>query len=80
VRLSEIAIAGLQRAKAQGRVGGRPRTEHDPRTMAKLESLRRSGASIRLIPGELELSPTTVARLVGGQAAPPIPPRATEVA
>jgi hypothetical protein len=29
--LSERTIAGLQRAKAQGRVGGRPRTEHDPR-------------------------------------------------
>jgi DNA invertase Pin-like site-specific DNA recombinase len=64
VRLSERTIAGLQRAKAQGRVGGRPRTEHDPRTMAKLESLRRSGASIRQIAGELGLSATTVARLV----------------
>jgi DNA invertase Pin-like site-specific DNA recombinase len=32
VRLSERTIAGLQRAKAQGRVGGRPRTEDDHRT------------------------------------------------
>jgi DNA invertase Pin-like site-specific DNA recombinase len=31
VRLSERTVAGLHRAKAQGRVGGRPRTEHDPR-------------------------------------------------
>jgi DNA invertase Pin-like site-specific DNA recombinase len=39
VRLSESTIAGLQRAKAPGRVGGRPRIEHDPRTMAKLAAL-----------------------------------------
>jgi DNA invertase Pin-like site-specific DNA recombinase len=70
VRLSERTIAGLQRARAQGRVGGRPRTEDDPRKMAKLESLRRGGASIRLIAGELGLSPTTVTRLVRGQATP----------
>jgi DNA invertase Pin-like site-specific DNA recombinase len=68
VRLSERTIAGLQRARAQGRVGGRPRTEHDPRTMARLASLRRSGASIRQIARDLDLSPTTVARLVRYQA------------
>jgi DNA invertase Pin-like site-specific DNA recombinase len=70
VRLSERTIAGLQRAKAQGRIGGRPRTEHDPRMMAKLTALRQSGASIRRIAREVGLSPTTVARLVGGQATP----------
>lgn len=70
VLLSERTIAGLQRAKAQGRVGGRPRTEHDARTMAKLEALRRSGTSIRRIAMELGLSPTTVARLVRNQAIP----------
>jgi DNA invertase Pin-like site-specific DNA recombinase len=68
VRLSERTIAGRQRAKAQGRVGGRPRTEHDPRKMAKLESLRQGGASIRQIASELGLSATTVARLVREQA------------
>jgi DNA invertase Pin-like site-specific DNA recombinase len=80
VRLSERTVAGLQRARAQGRVGGRPRTEHDPRKMAKLESLRRGGASIRLIAGELGLSPTTVARLVRNQEASHNAPRATKVA
>jgi hypothetical protein len=60
VRLSERTIAGLQRVKTHGRVGGRPRTEDgDPRTMANLAALRRSGASIRRIAGELRLSPTT---------------------
>jgi DNA invertase Pin-like site-specific DNA recombinase len=68
VRLSERTIAGLQRAKAQGRVGGRPRTEHDPRKMAKLDALRRGGASIRGMANELGLSPTTVARLLKAPA------------
>jgi len=70
VRLSERTIAGLQRAKAQGRVGGRPRTEHDPRTMAKVAALRGSGASIRRIARALALSPTTVARLLRDQLTP----------
>jgi DNA invertase Pin-like site-specific DNA recombinase len=80
VRLSERTIAGLQRAKSQGRIGGRPRTEHDSRMMAKLTALRQSGASIRRIAKELGLSATTVARLVRDQGAPPIPSPATEVA
>jgi DNA invertase Pin-like site-specific DNA recombinase len=70
VRWSERTIAGLQRAKAHGRVGGRPRTEDDHRTMANLIALRRSGASIRRIASELGMSPTTVARLVREQATP----------
>jgi IS30 family transposase len=37
--------------------------------MAELESLRRNGASIRQIARELDLSPTTVARVVKEQAA-----------
>jgi hypothetical protein len=54
---------------------GRPRTEHNPRTMAKLDALRRAGgASIRLIAGELGLSATIVARLVRDQAARPDDP------
>jgi len=64
VRLSERTIAELQRAKAQGRVGGRPRTEHDLRKMENLRALRRGGASIRRIASELDLSATTVARLL----------------
>jgi DNA invertase Pin-like site-specific DNA recombinase len=71
VRLSERTIAGLQRARAQGRIGGRPRTEHDPRTMAKLATLRLSGVSIRRIATELGLSKTTVARLVREQTTQP---------
>jgi hypothetical protein len=67
---ADNGFSGLQRAKAHGRVGGRPRTEDDHRTMASLIALRRSSASIRRIASELGLSPTTVARLVKRQATP----------
>src|SRR3984957_14836640 len=49
VRLSERTIAGLERAKAQGRVGGRPRTQDDPKTVNALQRLRSEGHSIRQI-------------------------------
>src|SRR5579859_3717413 len=61
IRLSERTIAGLQRARLQGRVGGRPRKECD---RDKLAELRRSGLSIAQIADQLSLSKTTVARLV----------------
>lgn len=67
VRLSERTVAGLQRAKANGRIGGRPRTEDDPRTISQLAALRQSGASIRRIARQMGLSPTTVSRLLRGQ-------------
>jgi DNA invertase Pin-like site-specific DNA recombinase len=61
IRLSERTIAGLQRAKLQGRVGGRPRKEFDH---DKLAELRRSGLSTRQIASQIGLSKTTVAKLV----------------
>jgi len=69
VRLSERTIAGLERARAQGRVGGRPRVEDDPATMKALQRLRKQGRSIRQIAAELKLSNGTVAKLVRGVAA-----------
>lgn len=64
VRLSERTIAGLQRAKAQGRVGGRPKTEDDAAIVNALRRLRREGKSIRAIAAELKLSTGTVQKLV----------------
>lgn len=64
VRLSERTIAGLQRARAQGRVGGRPRVEDNPRTMKALLRLRKQGRSIRHIADQLKISTGTVAKLV----------------
>jgi len=61
VRLSERTIAGLQRAKLQGRIGGRPRKECDRERLAEL---RRSGLSLAQIAGQTGLSKTTVARMV----------------
>jgi hypothetical protein len=60
VRLSERTIAGLQRARAQGRVGGRPRTEHDPRKMTNLETLRRSRSGVSPVPWILVRPPWRV--------------------
>jgi DNA invertase Pin-like site-specific DNA recombinase len=65
VRLSERTIAGLERAKAQGRVGGRPKAEDsEPKLVAKIERLRSQGHSIRAIAVEVEKSPNTVMRLL----------------
>lgn len=61
VRLSERTIAGLQRAKLQGRIGGRPRKECD---RDRLAELRRSGLSLAQIAAQVGLSKTTVARMV----------------
>jgi DNA invertase Pin-like site-specific DNA recombinase len=61
VRLSERTVAGLQRAKLQGRVGGRPRIVCD---REKLAELRRSGLSLGQIAAQMNLSKTTVARMV----------------
>ena len=61
VRLSERTIAGLQRARQQGRIGGRPRKQCDRERLAEL---RRSGLSFAQIAAETGLSKTTVARIV----------------
>lgn len=61
VRLSERTLAGLARARAQGRVGGRPRVVCDVR---KLQRLRVSGKSLAAIGQQCGLSKTTVARLL----------------
>ncbi len=60
VRLSERTLAGLQRARAQGRVGGRPAKVDNPRTLKALRRLRDQGKSIRQIAAELRLSTNTV--------------------
>jgi DNA invertase Pin-like site-specific DNA recombinase len=65
VRLSERTIAGLQRAKAHGRVGGRPKAEDtEPKLVAKIERLRSEGHSIRAIAVEVKKSPNTILRLL----------------
>jgi DNA invertase Pin-like site-specific DNA recombinase len=63
VRLSERTIAGLERARAQGRVGGRPKAEDDHKVVAAFRKLRDAGFSVRKIAAEMGVSPTTVQKL-----------------
>ncbi len=61
VRLSERTLAGLARARSQGRVGGRPRAVCD---LKRLRVLRTQGKSLAAIGKELGLSKMTVSRLL----------------
>jgi DNA invertase Pin-like site-specific DNA recombinase len=61
VRLSERTIAGLERARAQGRVGGRPRSEIDREQVVRLHS---EGKSRGEIASKMRLSKTTVHRVL----------------
>jgi len=60
IRLSERTVAGLERARKQGRIGGRPRGVTDRREVAEL---RAAGKSLGDIAAEMGLSKTTVARI-----------------
>lgn len=64
VRLSERTVAGLERAKAQGRVGGRPRAEDDYKLVAMCQQLKADGLPIRVIAGRMDISPTTVQKVL----------------
>jgi DNA invertase Pin-like site-specific DNA recombinase len=66
IRISERTIAGLERAKRQGRVGGRPRVVTNRQ---KVVELRAAGKSLGQIAAEMNLSKTTVARIVREVAA-----------
>ncbi|HKD85414.1 MAG TPA: recombinase family protein [Terriglobales bacterium] len=61
VRLSERTLAGLQRARSKGRIGGRPRVSCD---RERISELRRSGLSLGQIAAQMGISKTTVARMV----------------
>ena len=61
LKISERTIAGLQRARKQGRVGGRPKLVLDREQARRLRS---QGKTLREIADELGLSLTTTARIV----------------
>lgn len=70
VRLSERTMAGLERARRNGRVGGRPKAEDaDPKLAAKVFDLRNQGKSLRQIRDEVGLSTNTIMRLLEENAA-----------
>jgi DNA invertase Pin-like site-specific DNA recombinase len=61
IRLSERVLAGLGRAKAQGKVLGRPRAAVRP---GRVLALRAKGLSLRAIAAETGVSVMTVQRIV----------------
>jgi DNA invertase Pin-like site-specific DNA recombinase len=61
LKISERTLAGLQRARKQGRVGGRPRLVLD---RDQLRRLRYEGKSLREISDAMGLSLTTSARIL----------------
>jgi DNA invertase Pin-like site-specific DNA recombinase len=63
IRLSERTIAGLERARAQGRVGGRPRMLCDRNEVLKMHA---EGHSLSGIGRSIGLSKTSVHRILAG--------------
>jgi DNA invertase Pin-like site-specific DNA recombinase len=68
-KIRERTLAGLARARKQGRIGGRPRADEDAKLVASVQRLRDAGKSIREIAAALDKSPTTIQRLVKAEAA-----------
>ena len=67
VRLSERTIAGLEKARRQGRVGGRPRVVVDRKRIAEMVE---AGKSTRQIGLELGVSAATVSRIARKSTVP----------
>ena len=61
IRVSERTKAGLERARSQGRVGGRPRATV---TREQVERLHQGGKSLNAIANELGVGKSTVHRLL----------------
>ncbi len=61
IRLSERTIAGLEKARSLGRVGGRPRVKCDRSKVLKLHA---AGKSLAAIAKELGVSKTSIHRIV----------------
>jgi DNA invertase Pin-like site-specific DNA recombinase len=63
-KIRERTLAGLARARKQGRVGGRPKATEDYKLVQQVEALRAKGESIRKIAVTVGASPTTVQKLL----------------
>lgn len=66
IRLSERVVAGLQRARAQGRVGGRPPLPE--KTRSRVLRLRAGGTSFGKIAAQVGISKMSVSRIVAGNS------------
>jgi DNA invertase Pin-like site-specific DNA recombinase len=69
VRRSERTIAGLERAKAQGRIGGRPSKVDDSKLRRRVAALKGKGQSLRQIAAECDVAVNTVRKLLDAEAA-----------
>lgn len=72
LRISERVKSGLDKARSEGRVGGRPRVVVDDERMARARELRDMGMSFMDIAGETGFAKSTVHRILmadGGGAA-----------
>jgi DNA invertase Pin-like site-specific DNA recombinase len=65
VRLSERTVAGLEKARKAGRVGGRPKAIAD---RTKILRMSQEGSSTRQIGSTLGISAATVSRILKSQA------------
>jgi DNA invertase Pin-like site-specific DNA recombinase len=63
-KIRERTLAGLARARKQGRIGGRPKAEDDAKLVASVFRLKEAGNSIRYIASQLGKSPNTVHKLL----------------
>jgi DNA invertase Pin-like site-specific DNA recombinase len=62
IRISERTIAGLERARKQGRIGGRPPVPIDPRTIGEIATLRRQGISFSQIAQRMKINRSTLVK------------------
>jgi DNA invertase Pin-like site-specific DNA recombinase len=60
VRLSERTIAGLEKARAKGRIGGRPKVADNPKTANAVRKMRAEGQTIREIAAKVGISTNSV--------------------
>jgi len=67
-KIRERTLAGLARARKQGRIGGRPKAEDNFKLVRQVEALRTEGKSIRQIADTVGASPTTVQKLIKAAA------------
>lgn len=66
--IRERVVAGVRRARAQGKHLGRPRIHHVD--VARVRALRAQGESWRAIGRQLGLHPTLLTRALGGNGHP----------
>ena len=67
-KIRERTLAGLARARKQGRIGGRPKATEDYKLVQQVVALRAKNESIRKIAATVGASPTTVQKLLSSAA------------